>query len=181
MSDGKWSLDRLDAGARNSLKRNAGQMIGNDYQALEAFYRAVGYVPKSREQEEQWFACVCMECLWKPEDHPQVVLFEEMLRRKYHQPDTSDSIKRRIISLADVPWSRDGFLLGKLNNFSRMFKAESGSVMPNFDRLAEDLAQWNRPEHQVQRRWIRTICEATEKEETNTDNLKDLEEASHVD
>ena len=181
MSDGKWSLERLDAGGRNNLKRNAGEMIGNDFQALEAFYRAVGFVPKNREQEEQWFACICMECLWKPEDNPRVIRFEEMLRSKYHHPDTSDSIRKRIISLADVPWSRDGFLLGKLNNFARMFRSENGSVMPDFDRLADDLAQWNRPEHQVQRRWIRTICETPEKEDTDTNNKKDMEEANHVD
>lgn len=182
MSEKKWQTEKLDSGGRNALKRNAGVMMGSGLQALEAFYRAIAYAPKSQDQEAQWFACLCMECLWKPEDHPRVVRMEELLRQLYRNSETSDSIKRRVISLLDVPWSRDGYLLGKLSNFARMFRAKDGSVMPDFDALADDLAGWNHPDRYVQRRWIRTICgtaqdDAADNNQDNEDEEEDTENA----
>lgn len=171
MSEQKWDLSRLDTGGRSVLKRSAGEMLGTDLRSLEAFWRAAGEVPKGRE--DIWYACMCMECLWKAEDHPRVMPFEEILRTMYQNPDTSDSIRHRITSMADIPWGPDGFLLGKLNGFVRMMKAGDSSVMPDFQKLADDLSWWNNPEHRVQRRWIQTICgwrkEDTKKEEESKD------------
>ena len=167
MSELKWDLDRLDTGSRSALKRSAGCMLGTDLRSLEAFWRAANAVPRGRE--DIWYACMCLECLWKPEDHPKVLPFEEILRKMYQAADTSDSIRHRITSMMDIPWGPDGFLLGKLNGFVRMIKAGDSSMMPDFQKLADDLAGWNYPEHNVQRRWIRAICgwrkEETEKEE----------------
>ena len=181
MSDKKWSVEKLDSGGRSVLKRSAGTMMGGDVQALEAFYRAVTYLPKNQEQVAQWYACLCMECLWKPEEHPRSVKMEEMLRRLYQNADTSESIRHRIISLMDVPWSRDGYLIGKLSNFARMMRAKDSSVIPDFDNLADDLARWNHPDRYVQRRWIRTICGA-DKEEKNTEQKdNEKEEKNNAD
>lgn len=168
MAEMKWEISRLSSGERSALKRDAGCMIGSDLQALEAFYHAVPAIPKSRERESQWYACVCMQCLWKPEDHPKVLRFEEILHRLYMGADISGSIRSRIIAMMDLPWSEDGFLLGKLTNFARMFRSRDAAVMPDFVALADDLARWNHPDKPVQRRWIKTICDSSndnEKEE----------------
>ena len=182
MSEKKWDTGRLDSGGRSALKRNAGVMMGNNLQALEAFYRAVLYAPKGQDQEAQWYACLCMECLWKAEEHPKTIRMEELLRRLYQNSETSDSIKHRIISMLDIPWSRDGYLLGKLSNFARMLRAKDSSTMPDFDALADDLAAWNHPDRYIQRRWIRTICGSI-KEENETDTLSDdeMEENENAD
>lgn len=177
MSEKKWDVGRLDSGGVSALRRCAGVMMGNSVQALEAFYRAASYVPRTQEQEGQWFACLCMECLWKSDTAPAVFPFEELLRRLYQNSETSESIKHRVIALLDVPWSRDGYLLGKLSNFARMLRAREGSVMPDFEALADDLARWNHPDHIVQRRWIRTICGSV-KEETQD---QESEEETHAD
>lgn len=166
MSDQKWDAAKLDSGGRSILKRNAGCMMGSNLRALEAFYSVLNQKPKSREQEEQWYACVCMECLWKADRNPRKVQMEELLHRLYQSSESSESIKHRIIAMLDEPWNEDGYLLGKLCNFARMLRARDETVMPDFEALAEDLYKWNYPEKNVQRRWIRTIC-GVNKEETN--------------
>ena len=179
MAEMKWDVSRLSTGERSALKRNAGIPMGNSLQALEAFYHAVPIIPKGIQRESQWYACLCMQCLWKPEDHPAVIRYEEILRRLYMNADTSDSIRNRIINMLDQPWSEDGFLLGKLNNFSHMFRSGDASLMPDFDALADDLARWNHPDKPVQRRWIRTICgsikEETENKELNKEENKNAD------
>ena len=183
MNEQKWDTGKLDNGERSALKRDAGVMMGNNLQALEAFYRAVAYVPKAQEKEEQWYACICMECLWKPEDHPRIMKLEEMLRKLYQNSETSDSIKHRVIALLDVPWSRDGYLLGKLNSFARMMRAKDSSVMPDFNDLADDLAAWNHPDRYIQRRWIKTICGSTKEqiEAEPQNNKNEMEEKENAD
>lgn len=163
MADPKWDTSVLNSGERSALRCKAGIMMGNDMQAIEAFYRAAPKVP--REKEEIWFACLCMECLWKSDSHPTVIPFEQMLRTLYQSPDSSASIKHRIISLLDVPWSRDGYLLGKLNNFARIFRSKSINSIPDFSALADDLSRWNHPDRFIQRQWIRTICSQYSKDE----------------
>ena len=179
MRDAKWDTGRLDSGGRNALKRDAGVMMGRNPRAMEAYYRALSSAPKNREQEEQWYACLCMECLWKPENHAAAVRFEELLRRMYQNSETSDSVKRRIIAVLDMPWSSDGYLLGKLSNFTRLMYSKNNSLMPDFCALADDLANWNHPDKYVQRRWIRTICGLAKDNDNNTDkqNEEDNENA----
>ena len=180
MSDVKWDTGRLDSGGRSALKRDAGVMMGGSTRATEAFYQALNSTPKSREQEEQWYACLCMECMWKPENHPATIRFEELLRRMYQSSETSDSIKRRIITVLDTPWSSDGYLLGKLSNFARLMYSKNSSVMPDFSALADDLSNWNHPDKYVQRRWIRTICGQAKGDDNNT-NKNDEEDIENVD
>ena len=169
MSEPKWDLAKLDSGARSALKRSAGIMLGQDLRAIQAFWQAVGFVPKG--SEDKWFACICMESLWKPEDVRQTLPFEELLRRWYQSSETSDSLKNRIVALLDLPWGQDGYLLGKLCNFARQMRAKDAAVMPDFERLADDLARWNSAGRAVQRRWIRTICgqRSEEDEPANTE------------
>ncbi len=173
MNEGKWDTQRLDSGGHSALKRNAGVMMGSNPRAMEAFYRALNCSPKSREQEEQWYACLCMECLWKPENHPAKICFEELLRRMYQSNETSDSVRHRIITMLDIPWSSDGYLLGKISNFARILYSKNNSVIPDFKALADDLANWNHPDKFVQRRWIRTICSRVRDENNNTDEINE--------
>ncbi len=179
MSEKKWDASRLDSGGRSALKRNAGVMIGDSLRALEAFYQAVPFSLSDREREAQWYACLCMECLWKPEDYPRILPFEEMLRRLYQNKDTSDSIRHRIVSLLDIPWRDDGYLLGKLSSFARMFRSKDAGTMPDFAALADDLARWNHPDHYIQRRWIRVICD-TSRNDTDEAEKKE-EDHDHAD
>lgn len=171
-SSKKWNTANLSTGDRSLLRRSAGQMIGSDMRAAEVFYRAVGYCPEN--SESIWYAAICLECLWREEDHPRIIPFEEILRIYYNDKDTSDSFKRRIVALLDVPWGSDGFMLGKLANLVRTLKSKDSSIMPDFDKLADDLKYWNNDSRSVQRRWLRTIFKMqTEENVTEVQNNVD--------
>ena len=171
MPEPKWNLSRLSAGERSALKRNAGVMMQNaTMQAIEGFYRAQQQ-KCNHYSEKAWFASICMECLWREEDHPAIKPLPEILRTVYQNPDASDSEKKRCISYLDLHWADDGFLLGKLCSLIRKLRADHPEIMPDFNALADDLNQWNRADHSVQRRWLNTICqsydESKKEEETN--------------
>lgn len=179
MPDHKWDVSRLSAGGRSALKRNAGIMMnaaGAD--ALEGFYRALTSRP-GRYEEKAWFAAMCMQCLWREEDHPQTRLFPEMLRAVYQNPDATDSSRKKCTAFLDISWDDDGFLLGKLCSLVRGMRAGNAAVMPDFDELADDLAHWNHPDRYVQRKWIRTICSASNQDNNNDENKE--EEKENVD
>lgn len=166
MPEHKWDLARLTTGERSALKRNAGVMMSSaSMQAIEAFYRATT-VQCSSFAEKAWFAALCLQCLWRPEDNPQIKPFPEILRTMYQNPDATDSLRKRCVNFMDLSWSDDGFLLGKLSNLTRKMRSETASIMPDFEALADDLSRWNQAEHYVQRRWLTIICKAKEENDT---------------
>lgn len=157
MPSDKWDLSRLSSGERSALKRCAGVMMGSSMQAQQAFYHALtGHC--ARSNESAWFACMCMECLWHVEEHPARRPLEDMLGRIYRDPDATESTRKRCTAFMDLNWGDDGFLLGKLCSLVRKMRADDGSVMPDFEALADDLCRWNHTDHNIQRRWMRVIC-----------------------
>ena len=155
MNEIKWDLDKLSTGDRSVLKRCAGEMLRDQVKAIEVFYRGLIVFPK--KSESQWFACMCMDCLWNSTSQ-SVKPFEEMLRDLYNNKNTSPSMRKRIVALLDIPWSEDGYLLGKLAGFAHMFRSANNAAKPDFNKLADDLSSWNHPDRFVQRKWIRVIC-----------------------
>ena len=177
MPEPKWDTARLSAGERNALKRNAGVMMDSaSMQAIEAFYRALT-ARGSVQAEKAWFAALCMQCLWREEEHPAVKPFPEILRSMYQNPDATDSTRKRCINYLDIYWDDDGFLLGKICGLARKMRADDASVIPNFNELADDLEpnNWNNNKHWVQRKWLNIICRSKAEQE------KKEEEDNHAD
>ena len=175
MPDHKWDISRLSAGERSALKKNAGVMMdasGTQMEAIEAFYRALTQRCGSYS-EGAWFAALCMQCLWREKDHPQIIPFPKILQAIYQNPKATDSARKRCINYLDLSWSNDGFLLGKIFCLVRKMRADNASIMPDFEKLADDLANWNHWERYVQRRWLNIICnneqEKKEEEQNNAD------------
>lgn len=169
MPSNKWDIERLSAGERSALKRCAGTMLGTNVQATQAFYHALN-VKCSQSTESIWYAAMCLQCLWRLEDHPSVKPFAEILRGMYQAPDATESLRHRCTAYLDQSWSEDGFLLGKISNLTRLMRARNASVIPDFEALADDLYHWNHPDHYVQRNWLRTICM-----QNTTDNKEETE------
>ena len=176
MPDKKWNIERLSSGERSALRRCAGVMMGSDLQAAEAFYHALnGHCPHGKENI--WFAAMCMECLWRAEDHPGVRPFPEMARKIYQDPNATDSLKKRCTAYMDLNWAEDGFLLGKLCSLIRIMRSKDASIKPDFEQMADDLSQWNHADRYIQRAWLRKICmaydnntdEPNKEEHTNAD------------
>lgn len=154
----KWDINRLSTSELSALKRNAGTMMENaSIQALEAFYRAITD-RCGTHTEKAWFAALCMQCLWRIEDHAMIKPFPEILSTMYHHPDATDSMRKRCTSFLDYTWDDDGYLLGKICSLARKMRVDNPNIMPNFDTLADDLARWNSGDHWVQRKWLTIIC-----------------------
>ena len=172
MPDHKWDLSRLSAGEKSALKRNAGTMMnaaGAD--AIESFYHALTAKVKQYE-ENTWFAALCMQCLWREEDHPQIRSLPEMLRAIYQNPDSTESSRKKCTGFLDVSWGNDGFLLGKICSLVRGMRSRSTQVMPDFEELADDLSRWNHPDRYIQRKWLRIICSNYQ----DTENIEEVKE-----
>ena len=175
MPDHKWDLSRLSAGERSALKRNAGIMMkaaGAD--AIEGFYRAL-IMPVSPYAEGAWFAALCMQCLWREEDHPRVMSFPELLRTIYQNADATESSRKKCTGFLDISWDDDGFLLGKICNLVRGMRSKDSMVMPDFEVLAEDLVYWNHPDRYIQRKWLRTICSNNYQTNNNEEEEKNVD------
>ena len=177
MPEPKWDTARLSAGERSALKRSAGVMMESaSMQAIEAFYRALT-VRGSVQAEKAWFAALCMQCLWREEEHPAVKPFPEILRSMYQNPDATESTRKRCTNYLDIYWDDDGFLLGKICSLARKMRADDASVIPDFNELADDLEpnNWNNNKHWVQRKWLNIICRSKAEQE------KKEEEDNHAD
>ncbi len=171
MPDHKWDLSRLSAGERSALKRNAGTMMNAAAaDAIEGFYRAL--TAKVHQYEEPaWFAALCMQCLWRENDNPQVRSFPEMLRTIYQNPDATESSRKKCTGYLDIIWGNDGFLLGKICSLVRSMRSENAAVMPDFEELADDLSRWNHPDRLIQRKWLRIICSNNQNNEEEKENV----------
>lgn len=168
-----WDISKLSSAEKSVLKRCAGQMMGNDMRAMQAYYHAVGY--QSHKNEKEYYAALCMECLWRDSEELEKVPFEMILHDMYFDEHITESMKHKLVSFLDLPWGNDGFLLGKLCSLAKIMKTGNLSKMPDFLKLAEDLSFWNADGKQVQRRWLKTICMkhgnkcASREEEKNVD------------
>ncbi len=140
--------------------------------AIEGFYRAL-IVPVSPYPEKAWFAALCMQCLWREEDHPKIQAFPDMLRTIYQNPDSTESSRKKCTNYLDISWDEDGFLLGKICSLVRGMRSQNAAVIPDFEELANDLSHWNHPDRYVQRRWLKTICSynTEENKEEETKNV----------
>lgn len=175
MPEHKWDLSKLSAGERSALRRNAGVMMqsaGAD--AIEGFYRALisGCSPY---QEKAWFSAMCMQSLWRDEDHPMVFPIQDLLRKVYQNPESTESTRKKCTMFMDISWGDDGFLLGKICGLIRTMRAKDASVMPDFEALADDLSRWNNPDRYIQRKWLSVICRADNENKENEEEKKNVD------
>lgn len=170
-------VDRLSVGQQAALRREAGKCLRDaDAQALQAFYTALPRGVPTWDHE-QYYAVMCMLCLWKSEDRVNPRPFAECLgiMRK------TDSADGRFRALLDTPWQYDeGYLISKLTRFARQIRSYELRLYPDFERLLDDLLKWNAPKRSVQRRWMEQYIgireepsEANEQESTSINSDKE--------
>ena len=153
---------------RAQLKRCLGKRLAESGRVMSLFYRV-----KPREvtqwQEERFFTCLTMECLWKSTERALVIPFEECLLRLADRPNENkieSGLDRRVAALLDVDWSDDDMLLAtKIGRLARMLKASGEGYSPNFVALYRDLLNWNSIDRYVQRKWSRIYFLNTKQEE----------------
>lgn len=153
----RWDLKKLDRGELVDLRRSIGNPFGANVAAAAAFYKAICFSPSSKRERDIWFACMCMESLWRPGEARIRRPFTNILHQMYFDANDNgnDSMKHRIRGLMDTPYDERGFLIGKFANFVRQWKAKNPSIIPDFNALAYDLLQWNK--NGVREYWINQI------------------------
>lgn len=153
-------LRALDAGERAKLKRDAGKMLA-EAQSLGLFYRLLPY-GLYPAQEETYFLIATLYPLAEEGDKGNL---GDALRRA-RNPKNVKGLNRRVEILLDSDATQLPF---RLRQVIRFLKANEVKV--NWQRLLEDLLQWNHPQRFVQKQWARAYFVVPDKsmEQTPSD------------
>ncbi len=123
--------------------------------AVAAYYRVRNAENTSTYKDEIQFACLSMSCMW---DRGEAKMpLQKLLGRLCKDPGKGKSVSKACLECLDNPWRKDGFLLKKIYSLVVMVKREIPGVMPDFERLADDLIRWNYDKRFIQRNWINQI------------------------
>ena len=146
------SLHKLTSGECAALCREAGKCMADaSAQALAVFYR-IAPPELNRRQQECWFTAITLACLWNVEEAQAGDEFAVMLK-KYARKQETGGTDKKIRTLLDTRWEEDGYLAAKLSRLARMLRSDNRSIMPDVDRLLDDLLHWNSDSRYVQLRW----------------------------
>lgn len=138
------NLERLDAGDKAKLKRDAGKTIA-EAQSIGLFYRLLPY-GVSAAQEETYFLVATLYPL--TEGGGRGNLGTSLHRARDTDPKKNKGLDRRIEILLDADKTQLRF---RLRQAIRFLKSERVSV--NWQQLLEDLQKWNRPSRIAQKQW----------------------------
>jgi len=139
-------LERLDAGERARLKRNAGQKLAESRGVLGLFY---SLLPPgvSDYQHEAYFM---IATLYPIADSGGQGNLGEALRQA-RQAKNAKGVDRRIEILLDAD---DAQLSFRLRQAIRFLK--SNNVRINWPRLLADMLNWTHPNRFIQQQWARS-------------------------
>lgn len=141
-------LERLDAGGRARLKRNAGNSLAESRAALGLFYNLLPPgVPTY--QEETYFMVATLYPLAEGDGQGNLGAALRRARTK----DNAKGLDRRVEILLDAD---EGQLSFRLRQAIRFLHASRDRVRVNWPRLLEDLLRWNSPKRFVQEQWARS-------------------------
>lgn len=139
-------LEKLDAGDRARLKRNAGKSLAEAKEALGLFYRLLPHgVPA--HQEEVYFLVATLFPL--AEGGGKNDLGTSLYLAQ--SAKNSKGLDRRVENLLDADLVQLHFRLRQTVHF-----LQSCRVRVNWQQLLEDLLQWDHPDRFIQQRWARS-------------------------
>jgi CRISPR system Cascade subunit CasB len=138
------ALERLDAGARARLKRNAGLTLAESRAVLGVFYRLLP-PGVSRAQHDEYFLVATLFPLAQGSGRHRDL---GATLRAARSDTNAKGIDRRIEALLDADSHELRFRLPQAIRF-----AQSSRVTVNWPQLLRDVLRWDHPERFVQRRW----------------------------
>ena len=77
--------------------------------------------------------------------------------------ETSESFEKRFTTLLETPWEEDGFLCRKMERMAKYLKQKGYAV--DGAPLLRDLLYWDHEDKFVQKQWIKTYWQMTQKED----------------
>ena len=139
-------LEKLDAGDRARLKRNAGKSLAEAKEALGLFYRLLPHgVPVY--QEEIYFLVATLFPLAEGGGKNDLGVSLYLVQ----SAKNSKGLDRRVENLLDADLVQLHFRLRQAVHF-----LQSCRVRVNWQQLLEDLLQWDHPDRFIQQRWARS-------------------------
>jgi len=139
-------LERLNAGERARLKRNAGRTLAESRNVLGLFFRILPRNVPRYQQEETYFLVATLFPLVESGDEGSLGHALYRARdKKYAQ-----GLDRRVEILLDADREQLPFRLRQAIRF-----LYSKRVPVNWPRLLQDLLAWDRPKRYVQENWAR--------------------------
>jgi CRISPR system Cascade subunit CasB len=152
-------LEKLDAGDRARLKRDAGRAL-SEAQSLAVFYRLLIGLPV--KQEETYFL---IATLYPLADAGGSGNLGAALHRA-RDPKTHKGLDRRVEILLDADSTQLPFRLRQAIRFLK-----SNRIRVNWQQLLEDLLKWNSPYRTVQKEWARTYFALSTERSTGTESV----------
>ena len=158
-------LDRVkklaeDNGYRASLRRSAGKLLNvADGKAVVNFYAT--YPPEYNE--DQCFFVACIQCLWEVKDLAKARPLAQTAY--YMDAESREVVKKRIESLLELSWEKDGYFAAKL--FRLIKFCQSKGFVIDCKKLLEDLVQWDYESCSVQKRWIKEFYNSGKEKQQN--------------
>lgn len=138
-------LERLDAGERARLKRNAGRTLAESHNVLGLFFRMLPPdVPQY--QEETYFLVATLFPLTEGSDEGSLGHALYRARDKKH----AQGLDRRVEIMLDANREQLPFRLRQAIRF-----LYSKRVPVNWPRLLKDLLAWGHPKRYMQENWAR--------------------------
>jgi len=138
-------LEKLDAGERARLKRNAGRALADSRNVLGLFFRLrPPNVP--HYQEETYFMVASLYPLAEGGDEGN--LGDTLYRVR--DPKYAQGLDRRVEILLDADREQLPF---RLRQALRFVESRRGAV--NWPQLLQDLLAWDHPKRYVQENWAR--------------------------
>jgi len=144
-------LERLDAGDKAKLKRDAGRLIAES-QSIGLFYRLLPY-GLNVSQEESYFLAATLYPLAEKGSTGNLGL----AMRRARDPGNHKGLDRRFEILLDADRTQLPFRLRQTIRFLK-----SKRVLVNWQQLLEDLQKWNLTSRIVQKQWARAYFALTE-------------------
>jgi len=140
-------LERLDAGGRARLKRNAGNPLAASRSgALGLFYNLLPPgVPQYHE--EKYFLVATLYPIAEAGDQGNLGAALHKARNEKNKK----GLDRRVEILLDADWEQLPFRLRQAVRF-----LHSNRVSLNWRRLLQDLLKWDSPKRFVQQQWARS-------------------------
>ena len=150
------NLEKLEAGDRARLKRNAGNLINESNQVLGLFYKLLPFeVPKY--QEEKYFMAATLFPLAEGGGSGDL---GSTLRKVRIPGKNEKGLDRRFQNILDAEKLQLPFRLRQMIHL-----LHSNRIKVDWLQMLEDLIHWDHPEKYVQKKWARSYYSKTDKKE----------------
>ncbi len=168
------NLERLDAGGRARLKRNAGRTLNQARDAYQVFFNALPRVVTDERIQEDYFLIATLYAVGTHRENPRPTnpprslgasLRQVRLQVKDANADRQISLDKRFQALLDADREQLPFRLGQI---VRLLATHQIAI--DWRRLLQHVRSWNAEDRWVQLAWARDYYTTTSEQSSETND-----------